>query len=166
MYTYPNRTSGKAPSCYLYIFLAIDGLFALILIICGIICLILFKLYGLPIFLLTLGKGFAIYNSFVCLTSPEKVKPNRTYYLSFSVINTAINTSVFLFICFKIAMTFSTINTSEIPIIILYILVSGSLSTSAWMILFYIKDLINSESSYARIPQVMSSYHDFRYIMN
>ena len=141
MYVYPNRTSGKSSKWYIYTLLAIDGIIAFIFNAYAMLFLIVLKFKGLPILLVTFSKAFAVYTCFRCLIYPEKVKPNRTYYLSIVVINTSVNSILCIIVLLEAIMAPS--GDGAIFMLLLYMLIIGLVSASGWMVLLHIRDLVN-----------------------
>ena len=95
MNTYP-RIPEKSSNCFTYILLVIDAIGSILLNFLALFGLVEFQLIQIPIFILTLVKTIGVYNSFVCLKSPEKVKPNRSCYLFFSAVSSSVNIIVFI----------------------------------------------------------------------
>ena len=140
MHIYPKRTSEKSSNCCTYTLLVIDALFAVILDLYGLLFIMDANLLGIPFLLVTLIKSLGVYNSFACLLHPEKVKPNRTYYLFFSVVNVSLNLSLALFSVGVIISVFfeSDIDQFELLVYSLLFLITSLLSVSGWTNLFYI----------------------------
>ena len=160
MYNYP-RLPKKSPSYCTYIFVIIDAIFTIVFTFLSI------RGFMIPFILIGIFKGLTIYNFFISLKHPEWIKSNRKYYLTISIFNLSLCllfllSSIYMFISFLFK------HITELELIICYIAFGLSiiLLISGLLNLLCILELINSETAYARIPQIMHSHPDFRYTMN
>ena len=161
MYNYP-RLPKKSPSYCTYIFVIIDAIFTIVFTFLSI------RGFMIPFILIGIFKGLTIYNFFISLKHPEWIKSNRKYYLTIPVFNLCLCLLLFfLSVYLFISLLFKS-HVTELDIIICFILFVPSviLSIPGLLNLLYIVELINSETTYGCIPQIMYSQLDFKYTMN